>query len=207
VCGIRLPHNIGLAIRFSALKTKPRFEECNTGFGCETKTGVSCILVIFQDRPMFSHIIQKVSARAFHWCGWTYVYVVKLPRYALPPFKFIPKTGIAFPKTGGFVSAVSALASFCFVRLGAKRKRRGGKYALWTEDLSISLRANCRLLKKHRKKDPVHSADCRVARPADSVITCGLRHRWLLLARPGPTMCGPDQPGAAGEAKVFHFPG
>jgi len=35
-------------------------------FGCETKTGVVRILVIFQDRPMFSHIIQKVSARAFH---------------------------------------------------------------------------------------------------------------------------------------------
>jgi len=37
-----------------------------TCFGCETKNGVVRILVIFQDRPMFSHIIQKVSARAFH---------------------------------------------------------------------------------------------------------------------------------------------
>jgi len=35
-------------------------------FGCETKTGVALILVIFEDRPMLSHIIQKVSARAFH---------------------------------------------------------------------------------------------------------------------------------------------
>jgi len=35
------------------------------------------ILVIFQDRPMFSHIIQKVSARVFHWCGWTLVYLEK----------------------------------------------------------------------------------------------------------------------------------
>jgi len=35
-------------------------------FGCETKTGVVGILVIFQDRPMFIHIIQKVSARASH---------------------------------------------------------------------------------------------------------------------------------------------
>jgi len=33
---------------------------------CETKTGVVRILVIFQDRHMFSHIIQKVWARAFH---------------------------------------------------------------------------------------------------------------------------------------------
>jgi len=80
--------------------------ECNICLGCETKTGVErilvifqdspssaisfkrarrelsidvtehgsilkgngvmCILVIFQDRPMFSHIIEKVSARAFH---------------------------------------------------------------------------------------------------------------------------------------------
>jgi len=28
-----------------------------TRYGCETKTGVVCILVIFQDRPVFSHII------------------------------------------------------------------------------------------------------------------------------------------------------
>ena len=28
--------------------------------------GVVCILVIFQDIPIFSHIIRKVSARAFH---------------------------------------------------------------------------------------------------------------------------------------------
>jgi len=33
--------------------------------------GIVRILAIFQDGPMFSHIIQKVSARAFHWCGWT----------------------------------------------------------------------------------------------------------------------------------------
>ena len=45
------------------------FREFYTCFGCETKTGVR-VLVIFQDRPMFSHIIQKVSAKAFHWCGW-----------------------------------------------------------------------------------------------------------------------------------------
>ena len=27
------------------------------------------ILVIFQNKPMFSHIIRKVSAKAFHICG------------------------------------------------------------------------------------------------------------------------------------------
>jgi len=32
--------------------------------------GVVRILVIFQDRPTFSHTIHKVSTRAFHWCGW-----------------------------------------------------------------------------------------------------------------------------------------
>ena len=94
----------------STFKTKPRFTECYTCFGRETKTryvfwlffkiglrstmsfkrsrrelstdvaenrsilknkGVVRILVIFQDIPVFSHISQKVSARAFHWCGWT----------------------------------------------------------------------------------------------------------------------------------------
>jgi len=33
--------------------------------GNETKTGAVRILVIFQDRPMFSHIIQKLSPRPF----------------------------------------------------------------------------------------------------------------------------------------------
>jgi len=53
------------------VKTKPRFEECYTCLWCETKMGVVRILVIFQDRPMFSYITQKFSVRAFHWCGWT----------------------------------------------------------------------------------------------------------------------------------------
>jgi len=35
-------------------------------FGFENKPGLVRILIMFQDRPMFSHIIQKVSARAFH---------------------------------------------------------------------------------------------------------------------------------------------
>ena len=31
--------------------------------------GVMRILLTFKDRPVFSHIIQKVLARAFHGCG------------------------------------------------------------------------------------------------------------------------------------------
>jgi len=48
-----------------------RFREGHTCFGCETKTGIVRISDIFQDRPMISHIIQKVSSRAFYWCGWS----------------------------------------------------------------------------------------------------------------------------------------
>jgi len=33
--------------------------------------GVGCILIIFEDGPLFSHIIWKDSTRAFDWCGWT----------------------------------------------------------------------------------------------------------------------------------------
>jgi len=48
------------------VKTKPRFGECYACFGYETKTGLTRILVIFQDGAMFSHIIEKVLTRAFH---------------------------------------------------------------------------------------------------------------------------------------------
>jgi len=37
----------------------------HTFFGYETKTGEERILVIFQDRPMFSHINGKISLRPF----------------------------------------------------------------------------------------------------------------------------------------------
>ena len=49
---------------------------------------------------MFSHIIQKVSARAFHLCGWRYAYVEKLPKYVLSPFKFHSQSRYGDPKTG-----------------------------------------------------------------------------------------------------------
>jgi len=48
------------------IKTKPRFGECYTCFGYETKTGVVRILVIFEDRPMFSRINEKLSPRHFN---------------------------------------------------------------------------------------------------------------------------------------------
>ena len=76
---------------------KTCFGECCTCYGCVTQKGVVGISVIFHDWPNFSHI-QKVSARAFHWCVWTYVYVLcwKITRVNYPSFSFIPKTGIAF---------------------------------------------------------------------------------------------------------------
>ena len=45
-------------------KSKARFRECYA-CGCKTEARVVRIFIIFQDRPM-SHIIQKVSATAFH---------------------------------------------------------------------------------------------------------------------------------------------
>jgi len=39
--------------------------------------GAVRILIIFQERPMFSHINGKLSARPFESCGWTLVYVIK----------------------------------------------------------------------------------------------------------------------------------
>jgi len=40
---------------------------------------------------MISHIIHKVSLRAFDWCGWTNTYVVKLPKIGTTPVLVYPK--------------------------------------------------------------------------------------------------------------------
>jgi len=37
---------------------------------------------------MFSLIIQKVLAGAFHWCGWTHIYLENLPINAQTLFYF-----------------------------------------------------------------------------------------------------------------------
>jgi len=39
--------------------------------GVKPNRGQYVFWYFFQDRPIFNHIIQKVSMRAFHWCGWT----------------------------------------------------------------------------------------------------------------------------------------
>jgi len=56
---------------------------------------------------------------------WLNIYVEKLPKYALPPFWFIPKTGIALPKTFFFIFFL-LLCSLCLallqLRSGWRRK-------------------------------------------------------------------------------------
>jgi len=63
----------GDVFRLSKSSFKRSRRELSIGVVEHTSTsknkGVVRILVIFQDRPMFSHISQKVLARAFHWCG------------------------------------------------------------------------------------------------------------------------------------------
>ena len=44
------------------------------------------------DRRMFSHRIQKVSGRAFHLCGWTWILENRQDTF-YPRFIFTPKTG------------------------------------------------------------------------------------------------------------------
>jgi len=54
---------------------------------------VKGILVIFQDRPMFSHINGKLSTRPFETYDWIEVYIEKLSKYVLPLFILTPKLG------------------------------------------------------------------------------------------------------------------
>ena len=70
-------------------------------FGCETKTGVVGILVIFQDRPMFSHINGTLAQRPFKWCGtglpWKRTKVRTTPVLVSHPKQVsFPKTGVLF---------------------------------------------------------------------------------------------------------------
>jgi len=64
-----LPQPLVIFKKGTQLKRNTCFRERHTCFGCETETGVFRIIVVFQDRSMFSHIIQKVSERAFYRCG------------------------------------------------------------------------------------------------------------------------------------------
>ena len=49
---------MGVSLKMTKqLKQNTRFRECYPSFGCETKTGVVRILVIFQDGHMLSRII------------------------------------------------------------------------------------------------------------------------------------------------------
>jgi len=47
-------------------KIETRLEESYACFWCETKTGEVRTSVFFEDAPKFSHVTEKVSARAFH---------------------------------------------------------------------------------------------------------------------------------------------
>jgi len=62
--GRRICNQLDYANKYS--KSEISVYAIYTCFGYKTKTGVVRILVIFQDRPMFSLIIRKVSARAFY---------------------------------------------------------------------------------------------------------------------------------------------
>lgn len=79
-------------MRFLHSKNKTPFRKMLNLFLVWNQSGGARILVILQDLPMFSHILQKVSARALHWCGWTsgwtLVYLGKSPKWVLPPFYF-----------------------------------------------------------------------------------------------------------------------
>jgi len=57
--------------------TKKSCRRMYTCFGCETKTGIVRILVIFQHRRVFSHINVKLSPRPSEWYDWTYAYLEK----------------------------------------------------------------------------------------------------------------------------------
>jgi len=87
------------------------------------------ILVIFQDRPMFSHMVQQVSEGAFHWCGWNRSMLKNYQNTHFPRFSFIPKT--AFPQTGILflllLSTANALKAWDGER--TRKKRKNFEYA------------------------------------------------------------------------------
>ena len=96
-------------------------------FGCEPENeGNIRTLVILQDRPMFSHINEKLSPRPFQLYGWTLLYLEKYPIHVTTLFfNFTSKTGIKLeicsPTAISMESSRRALefptTGFCFYQL------------------------------------------------------------------------------------------
>ena len=108
------------AVRHS--KNETPVWEVLTCFRCENKMGSLRIFVIFQDRPMFSHINEKLSPRPFEWYGWTWVYLEKRPKYALIPIFF---QDIYLCSATSMKSSVREIISMMWLnwsRLGQKEK-------------------------------------------------------------------------------------
>jgi len=91
------PSQIPLIFRCT-VKTKPRFGECYTCFGYETKTGVVRIWLFFKI-GLCSAISFKRSRRELSIDVAEHRPMLKNYQNT-PRFSFIPKTGMAFPKTG-----------------------------------------------------------------------------------------------------------
>jgi len=61
----RIPSETQTVSDIHSKNKTPVLRNAKPCFWCETKTGVLRILVIFQDRRMFSHINGKLSLRPF----------------------------------------------------------------------------------------------------------------------------------------------
>jgi len=83
------------------VKANPRRGECYTCFGYKTKSGVVCILIIFQCRPMFSHINMESSRRDLWNDMAEHRSILENTQNTYHArFGFTPKTDIAFAKMG-----------------------------------------------------------------------------------------------------------
>ena len=83
------------------VKTEHPFKGiCGTSSGYETKTRVVRILVIFQDRPMFSRINELLSPEPSNDMAQHRSTTKNNLNKCCPCFRFTPKTGIAIPKIG-----------------------------------------------------------------------------------------------------------
>jgi len=92
------------------VKTKSRFGECYSCFGCETKTGVVRIWLFFKMSLLYVQPYHSKGLGESFSLIWLNIGLSrKWPKYVLPSFYFHTQNRYSLPQNGGFVFTVVSI--------------------------------------------------------------------------------------------------